>query len=150
MAARFSFSLETLLRIRQSRERQQELLWQQANFQVATVQRQIEGIQSQIAARASRQRRELQSGWSAAELQFDLLCRTQLQERLQCLQADLAKARVSQACCAENFRRARQQREVLETLRQQRLQLHRQQVSRQEQRQFDDVFLARRTFGQRG
>jgi len=146
----FRSSLDVLLRVRRSLQRQQELLLQEANRKVAALQRERDGIKAQIAANAQRELLGLQSGLRAAELHFDLLCRSALRARYHAVETELSKAQALQEARAQSFRLARQQREVLETLRQQQLQTYRQQAARQDQRRLDDLFLVRRAYLSRG
>jgi len=146
----FRFSLDALLRVRRGLERQEELLLQEANRQVSAWQRERDSIKTQIAANAQRELLQLQSGLHAAELHFDLLCRSALRARCHAVETELLKAQALQESRARSFRLARQQREVLETLRQQQLQTYRQQSARQDQRRLDDLFLVRRAYLSRG
>jgi flagellar export protein FliJ len=146
----FRSSLDVLLRVRRGLERQQELVLQEANRQVAAREGQLHSIRIQIAANAQRELLQLQSGLSAAELHFDLLCRSALQARGHAVETELLKAQALQQSRARSWRLARQQREVLETLRQRQLQAYRQQATRQEQRRLDDLFLLRRAYLSRG
>jgi len=141
----FRFPLQTVLRLRQNLERQQELLLHKANQEVLTVARQIADLDTGMAENARHRSLQLQAGVTGAELHFDLLCQTMLLQARNDLErrsAEMQRARDSQAEC---FRRARQQREVIETLHHHQLQLHRQREARQEQRSADDLFLLRRT-----
>jgi flagellar export protein FliJ len=142
----FRFSFEVLLRVRQSLERQQELRLQTANLRVAALRQHIEDVRNGMEKIAVRRRDQMASGASAAELQFDLLCRTVLTEQQHVVGKQLAEAEVFQHSCRDAFQLARRQREVVDTLRHHQLQLYRQQESRQEQRRLDDLFLLRRTY----
>jgi hypothetical protein len=109
-------SWDVLLRVRRGLERQQELLLQAANGRVAAVQRELDNIQIQIALHNEREQQQLRSGLSAAELQFDLLCQSTLQARCSAIAVELSDAQAAQRLRAQAFRRARQEREILETL----------------------------------
>jgi len=145
----FRFPLETVLRLRQNLERQQELLLYKANQEVLTVQRQIEDLDVAMAAHAQRRSLQLQSGVSSAELQFDLLCHSVLLESRHDLEARRARAQSARDAQAESFRQARRRREAIETLRSHQLQIFRQHEARQDQRRADDLFLLRRSYLQR-
>ncbi len=146
----FHSSLDVVLRARRGLERQQELLLQEANGRVATVQHELDQIRTQIEADAQRKLLQLKSGITAAELHFDLLCCSALRVRCHAVETELSKAQALREVRAQSFRMARQQREVLETLRQQQLQIYRQQAARQDQRRLDDLFLLRRAYLSRG
>jgi len=142
----FRFPFEVLLRVRRSLERQQELRLQEANLRVAMLLRQIEDVHSGMENIEARRRPQLESGISAAELQFDVLCRSVLTQRRHALEKQLVEAEARRHSCAENFREARRQREVMETLRRHQLQDYHQQEARQDQRRLDDLFLLRRAY----
>jgi flagellar protein FliJ len=142
----FRFPLEVLLRVRQSLERQQELRLQEANLRVAMLRRQLEDVQRELENIEARQRPRLESGISAAELQFDVLCRSVLTEQRHTLEEHLAEAETHRHSCVEAFHQARRQREVMETLRRHQLQEYHQQEARQDQRRLDDLILLRRAY----
>lgn len=145
----FRFPLESVLRLRQNLERQQELLLYQANQKVFALTRQIEELDGGISENARYQSARLQSGVSAAELQFDLLCHAVLLEWRRELETKRAEAERQRDAQAENFRQARRQREVIETLRRHQFQAYREREARQDQCRADDLFLLRRSFLQR-
>jgi flagellar export protein FliJ len=142
----FRFPLEALLRVRQGLERQQELRLQEANHRVAALRRQIEDTLREKENIAVQRRSQLESGVSAAELQFDLLCRSALTARQDALEKQLVEAEGFRRRCSEDFQKARQQREVVDTLRHHQLQDYHQQEARQGQRRLDDLFLLRRSY----
>jgi len=146
MAKGFSFSLQTLLRFRQSVEEQQLLRLQAANLKAAQVRNQITDLNSGLAAIASAGARELNAGVSGAQLHFDQLCCLAMVQRRSRLQEDLALCEQERKQRNEEFRQARRQREVLDRLRKQQFDRYRLQQERQEQRQFDDLLLLRRAF----
>lgn len=139
----FHFSLDVVLRVRQSLEHQQELLLREANHRVMTLEQQVEELNAWLAADSQQELQQLVCGLSAAELHFDLLCRSALLERRRALEKDAVEARAARNNCAASFHQARQQREVVETLRQRQLELYRQLEARKQQRQVDDLFLLR-------
>lgn len=142
----FRFTLDVLLRVRQSVERQQELLLQEANQRLAGLRRRMEEVDAQLAQLTARKMRQLESGFSAAELQFDLLCRSVVLQQRAALEQEMAQAEAMRDARREIFREARRQREVIDTLRTHQLQAHRQQEMRQEQRRLDDMFLLRQAY----
>jgi flagellar export protein FliJ len=146
MLMAFRFPLEVLLRLRQGMERQQELRLQAANHRVAMLRLQIEDVRNEIGNIEARRDPQRESGISAAELQFDLLCRSVLAERQNTLQKQLVEAEAYRRARSEDFKQARQQREVMDVLRRQRLEDYRQEEARQDQRRLDDLFLLRRAY----
>ena len=146
MLMAFRFPLEVLLRLRQGMERQQELRLQAANHRVAMLRLQIEDVRNEIGNIEARRDPQRESGISAAELQFDLLCRSVLAERQNTLQKQLVEAEAYRRARSEDFKQARQQREVMDVLRRQRLEDYQQEEARQDQRRLDDLFLLRRAY----
>jgi flagellar export protein FliJ len=142
----FRFPLEVLLRVRQGLERKQELRLQQASHRVATLLRQIEDARSEMESIAARREPQLESGISAAELQFDVLCRSVLTGRRHTLEKQLVEAEAFRYSCREDLQQARRQREAMDTLRLHQLQIYRQQETRLDQRRLDDLFLLRRAY----
>jgi flagellar export protein FliJ len=142
----FRFALEVLLRVRQGLERQQELRLQEANLRVAMLLRQIEDVHSEAGNIEARRRPQLESGITAAELQFDVLCRSVLTERQHSLEKQLVGAEAFRRSCSQDFQQARRQREVMDTLRLHQLQDYQQQQARKDQRRLDDLFLLRRAY----
>jgi flagellar export protein FliJ len=137
----FRFSLDGLLRMRQSLERQQELLLLEANHHVRKLEQQKDDLNAALAASAKQEMEGLASGLSAAELQFELLCRSALMQKRGKLEKDIADARAAREIRVAALRQARQQREVIESLRRRQCELYRRVESRQQQREVDDLFL---------
>jgi flagellar export protein FliJ len=146
----FHFPLEVLLRVRLILERQRELQLQEANLRVAMLRRHIAELDREGENLIASLRRHLESGLSAAELQFDDLCHSVLRERRRELERQMTAAETRRSLCHEVFRQARRQREVMDTLRCQKLETYRQQEARQDQRRIDDLFLLRRAYLRRG
>jgi flagellar export protein FliJ len=142
----FQFSLDAILHLRQSLERQHELLLREANQQVAAVQLRIDHLNAELSERTNQEAMQLESILSGAELQFMQLCRSVLIGQRKGLEKRLATAQAIRDSCMTSFRQARQQREVLETLRQTQAQAYRQNEARQSQRDLDDLLLLRRAY----
>src|SRR5579863_1186937 len=142
----FRFPLEVLLRVRQGLERQHELRLQEANHAVAILRQQIENVHSEAENIVARRQPQFESGVSAAELQFDLLCRLALTERRRTLEKQLQETEALRQTRSQDFLQARRQREVLDTLRQHQLDEYEIQERRLDQRRLDDLFLLRRAY----
>lgn len=142
----FRFPLEVLLRLRQGLERQQELRLQEANHRVAMLRQQIEDVHSEMENIEVRRRPQRESGISAAELQFDVLCRSVLAARQLALEKQLVEAEAYRRSRSEAFQHARQQREVMDVLRRHQFEDYQQEEARQDQRRLDDLFLLRRSY----
>jgi flagellar export protein FliJ len=146
----FQFTLDAVLRLRLSMERQQELLLHEANQQVTALQLRIDNLNAQMTQDAAQENLQLTSALSAAELQFIGLCRSVLLGQRSGLERRLAAAQALRDSRMASFRQARQQREVLQTLRQTQAQVYHQNQARQNQRHLDDLLLLRRAYLRRG
>lgn len=142
----FHFSLQALLRFRQGIERQTELRLIEASHQVALARRQISAVNDAMVELSAREARQLDSGVTAAELQFDELCRSALIVHRQQLEMLLAQCEKVRLDCSRAFQEARRKREVVDILRRHQLQAYRQLERRNAQRHLDEMFLLRREF----
>src|SRR5258708_37697886 len=109
------FSLDSVLRLRRSEQRQQELLLQKANDQVHRVLRELEVIAREVLQIVADGKSA--GGITGAEIQFDQLRRQVLETRQAQAGQGLQQAREEQTMAASDFKRAWQRREALETLR---------------------------------
>jgi flagellar FliJ protein len=142
----FHFPLQTVLHYRQSMEHQQELKLRAANQQVARAQHLIEQMDLQRKELQSREMEELSSGISAAELQFGVLREAALLRRRREFEQQLTRVQQLRDQQREIFQRARRGRKMLESVRDQQLQLYKKDAARREQRSLDDLFLMRREY----
>jgi flagellar export protein FliJ len=142
----FHFPLQTVLHYRQSMEHQQELKLRAANQQVARAQHLIEQMDLQTKELRSMEMEELSSGTSAAELQFGLLREAAMLRRRREFEQQLIRSQQLRDQQREIFHQARRAREMLESLRDQQLQLYKKDAARREQRSLDDLFLMRREY----
>jgi flagellar export protein FliJ len=139
----FQFPLESLRKLRQSEEHQQELLLEESNQRVTAIELQIAELEAQIRRAADAQLLKLENRATASELHFDLLCRRAARDRELALHKELQAALVLRDKRRENFRQARHRREVLDSLRNHQAQVYRREEMRQEQRRADEAFLLR-------
>jgi len=142
----FRFSLQTLLRIRQSREQQQELRLRATNQRVAAVREEIARIDQRIELGRTAQRHRLQTGTIAVELQFERLCAEVLGEHRVRMIKELALREKHRDEERARFEQLRRERETVEALRDRQLLLYQQESRRREQRQLDDLFLLRHQY----
>jgi flagellar export protein FliJ len=146
----FHFSLQAVLHLRQSIERQQELRLRAANQQVAQMQHAILQAQTRQQRLRESQSRELGAGTTAAELRFGLQCDAEL-ARYKCgLEQQLSRLQQIRDQQREIFQQARRMRETLESVRDRKLRNYKQEALRREQRELDDLFLLRREFSRPG
>ena len=137
----FRFPLETLLRFQKSQERQQELLLQIANHEVAQVIQNIEKTQLVIKWIRDEQQRALVSGERAVEMHFLIEFRESMMAQKALLQTELEKRETERREQMQAFQEIRRKRETTETLRERQRHLFREQQNRELQRQIDDLFL---------
>jgi len=139
----FVFSLKTLLRLRELREAAEMQTLRSLASEVAAVRAEIEALET---AGEEQQRvvcRDSLQGVSGADLHMHLRRQTAVREhreRLAQKLKDLEKAREAQQA---TYTRARQEREVLSTIREEQLAMYEEEQSRRDQRQIDDLFLVR-------
>lgn len=135
----FQFSLESLLRLRRSQQRQQEILVQRESDLIGQLSRDLNTIAGQITRISADQKAITEV--RASELRFD-------ESRMEILGAQalhveqlLQKALERRALLAAELHGIWQQREVLETLRRDERQEFAIEEGRREQRRQDDLFL---------
>jgi flagellar export protein FliJ len=146
----FHFQLDSVLHFRQSLEHQQELRLRAANQQVARVRHLIEQMDARRQQLYATQAKNLGSGMSAAELQFELVCEKELLRHRGNLEQELVRQQQLREQQRQNFQQARRARETLEAVRDEQLRLHQKNAVRKEQRSLDDMFLLRREYLRRG
>jgi flagellar export protein FliJ len=140
----FHFSLQAVLHFRQSQEHQQELRLRAANQQVGRVRHAIEQLDQYLIAISDQQSQQLPAGATAAELQFHHVCETALRQRRLELALELSRLQHLRDQQQKIFEHARRERETLESLRNNQRQEYERRSRRREQRQLDDLYLARR------
>lgn len=146
----FYFSLQTLLRFRQSLERREEILLQKGNQEVARLRTKIEILDQFVAGQQSLRHAELVRGIFASELQFGRLTDASFETLRRTLCQELGRAEAVRDQQRAAFRKARSDREAVEAIRDRQLQLYKERQERRTQRDFDDLILMRREFLRRG
>jgi flagellar export protein FliJ len=146
----FHFPLQAVLHFRQSIEHQQELRLRAAHQQVARVRHLIEQLNGRRQEMHGVQEGRLQAGMTAAEIQFELLCETELLRHRQQLWQQAV--RLEQQCeqQREIFHQARRARQTLEAVRERQIELYQKEAARRQQRNLDNLFLLRRQYLRRG
>lgn len=139
----FRFTLEQVLRVRQSMERKEELALQRAEFEVARVKRRIEELTQELAVASRRRDEALKEPMQAyllqgmdAEINAALEARHQSIEKLKVVLAQRDQQRAI-------YQAAHNSRQMLTDLqKQQRIEFELEQVKAQ-QKKIDDLFAAR-------
>ena len=139
----FHFSLESMLRLRRGRERMELLKLEAISSEQAETRTRLE--QLALNSRESRRRfqQTLAEGLAGSELQFEAVLETQWSSLRQALLVHFHELERRRQLQVQVYLRARQQREILENLRQRRLELYRIDEVRRAQQQLDDLFLMR-------
>jgi flagellar export protein FliJ len=140
----FHFSLQAVLHLYQSLEHQQELRLRAANQQVARVRHMIEQLDALKKQNRAQQSREMETGKTGAEMEFERATELALTHRRGELETELLRAQQFRDEQQRNFRAARRRRETLNSLREHQLRQYQLEATRREQRQADDAFLLRR------
>ena len=138
--------LETLQKLRLSEERQQELLLQELNQRVSSLQQRISEIKLEVRERMDQERQKLAGILRASELHFDELCRSTLVAHGRALEAKLAAEVVQRDLRMRCLLHARQAREMVETLLRQRREADHREQLRREQQSVDEMFLLRAAY----
>src|ERR1700742_2819410 len=128
----FRFVLARLLQFRQNLEHSRELRFQRAVSVAAALLRARESLDEEARNLRVQTAFKVNSGIPAAELQFDTQCLLVLQDRRREVAEEWRKA--EDACLVERaaLRNARQQREVVETLKRRALDAHHEKEAREE------------------
>jgi len=139
----FRYSLQAILRLRQSLERQEE----QRLFAIAAIvgrlRGEIEWIEEiRLEARRSALARLMQAGLGA-ELQFASVCDEAYARRQDQLQRDMQTAEKKRVEQLRIYQMARQKRETFEGLRDRQEAVYKLDAARREQQRADEMFLVR-------
>jgi flagellar export protein FliJ len=141
----FRFTLQGLLRVRETQERAELQGLQALAAQVAAARAAIAALDA--AAEQARRAvwEEASSGISGAELHFSAARESARLERRRALHAQLQEREQAQKTQLARYLQARQKRETLAHLRDQQLAAYEREQARQSQRQIDELFLVRQT-----
>jgi len=138
----FRFSLDAILRLRRSQQKQQEIFLERASDRVNLLTRELRMIAGEFA-RASNPGK-FTVDVRGAELHFNQSRRQVLESRRWQMEQLLVKAREEQSAMAAELRKMWQAREVVETLRNREQQAFTLEQEHREQRTHDDLFLLRK------
>jgi flagellar export protein FliJ len=139
----FRYPLQSVLRLRQSIERQEE----QRLFAVAAVVARLRAeIEEFERARVDTRRaalQEMMSGCPGATVQFAALCDAAAARTHRRLQVQLMEAERHRLEQLSVYQSARQKREIFEGLRERQEAVHEREVAHREQERADEAFLIR-------
>jgi flagellar export protein FliJ len=137
----FRFSLQAVLRCRESFEQRERQRLQLVTRELVKAQQQREDAQRDRANAQGQLKNKLHQGMTAMEMQFELACDRARLRRIAALNDQLAKLEDLRRRQLEMFRKAQQQRKILENLRARQLAAYQLIQTRREQQQMDDRFL---------
>ncbi len=137
----FRFSLQAVLRFRESFERREQQRLAVLTREVVKAKQHWEQAKLDRANAVVQLQKKLRQGVTAMEMQFELACDRARVRRIAVLNDHLGKLEDLRRRQLEVFRTAQQQRKILENLRDRQLAAYRLAQTRREQQQMDDRFL---------
>jgi flagellar export protein FliJ len=136
----FRFSLQSVLRLRESHERLERMRLLAATAAVVQVKEEIEALEKESREAKRRLRENLLAGLSGAEMHFETVCEWLRREHRKVLDVKLREVETKYAKQQTAFRLARQKRRILENLRERRREEYLRQQARLEQQRLDEMF----------
>jgi flagellar protein FliJ len=137
----FHFTLQAVLRWRESFERRERQRLEMITREVVKAQQQRDQAKQDRRNALTEFQRKLRDGMNSAELQFELATDRARLRRITALSEHHAKLEDLRRRQLEVFRKAQQQRKILESLRERQLAAYQLIQSRREQQAMDDRFL---------
>ena len=137
----FHFSLQAVLRFRESFERRERQRLEMITREVVKARQQVDQAKLERTEALRQAQAKLRQGIPAAEMQFELASDRARLRRIAHLSGQLAKLGELRRHQLEVFRKAQQQRKILENLRSRQLAEYELVQARRTQQQMDDRFL---------
>jgi flagellar export protein FliJ len=137
----FRFPLQAVLRFRESFEHRERLRLQVITREVVKARQESEDLKQERAAAAKRLSENLGQGITGAELQFEIASDRSRLRRMAIVDERIAKLEALRIRQLAEFRKAQQQRKILENLRDRQLAAYRVDQDRRTQQQLDERFL---------
>jgi flagellar FliJ protein len=137
----FHFTLQAVLCCRESFEVRERQCLEMITREVVKTQQQREGAKQDRANALAEYQKKLQQGMNAAEMQFELACDRARVRRLAAIDEHAGKLEGLRRRQLEVFRKAQQQRKIMENLRDRQLAAYQLVQTRREQQQMDERFL---------
>jgi flagellar export protein FliJ len=141
----FKFSLEGLLRVRKSFEKQEEHRLAAAVGELKRLNMMLESVREQLISTADRLGKLLAQGTTGADLHLLCLEKFLLERRERALAESVSSALAKMEAQQARLQEARKKRKVLDKLRQKQMILCLLIEGRREQQTLDDAFLMRRS-----
>ncbi|MGA2096656.1 MAG: flagellar FliJ family protein [Candidatus Acidiferrum sp.] len=139
----FRYTLESLLRLRRSMERQEEQRLFVLATEVARLRTQIECLYQEDFESRRIELREMTSGSSGASLQYMAICAAASESTRKKLALQLEEAERKRLNQLRVYQAAHQKREILEGLLERKETAYELEAARQEQQLADEAFLMR-------
>jgi flagellar export protein FliJ len=140
----FKFSLATVLRLREIAEEREERLLMQIRQQMAQSQQELAELDARSVAVIAQRESELTNQIPATELQDSYMRISMLEERKKIVRERLAKLETLRIQQMKIYETAHRDKEVIEQIREEKLELFQREQVRREQRDMDDNFAARK------
>jgi flagellar export protein FliJ len=140
----FKFSLATVLRLREIAEDREERLLMQIRQQMAQSQQELADLDARCIAVIAQRESELKDQIPATELQDSYMQISVLEERKKIVREHLTKLEMLRIQQMKVYETAHRNREVIEQIREEKLELFRRDQVRREQHDMDDNFAARK------
>jgi len=137
----FRFSLQAVLRFRDSFERRERLRLEVITREVVKARQQREQAKLDRAEALAGAQKKLREGLTCAEMQFEMACDRARLRQIAALHEHFTKLEDLRRRQLEIFRKAQQQRKILEKLREHQLAAYQLEQARRTQQQMDDRFL---------
>jgi flagellar protein FliJ len=137
----FRFSLQAVLRCRESFEHRERQRLQMITREVVKAQQQRDEAKLDRTNALDQLQKKLQQGMTAMEMRFELAFDRARVRRIAALNDQFTKLGNLRRRQLDVFRKAQQQRQVLENLRDRQLAAYQMIQTRREQQQMDDRFL---------
>ena len=137
----FRFSLQAVLRCRESFERREQQRLEAITGELAKAKQQREQAKLERANASGLLQKKLRQGMTAMEMQFELACDRARVRRIVALNDHVTKLEELRRRQLEVFRKAQQQRTIIENLRDRQLAAYHLIQKRREQQEMDDRFL---------
>jgi len=140
----FRFSLAAVLRLRESVERREYLALEKIHQQIAQLQAAAARLDQEFQTQAQVRAAALSRGTPAYHLQCLAECERELQRRIETLASKLQELELQRQQQQQAYDQARQKHELLRGVRQRQLDAYQRDASRREQKNQDELFLARK------
>ncbi|MGD0225380.1 MAG: hypothetical protein ABSF71_23885 [Terriglobia bacterium] len=137
----FRFSLQAVLRWRESFERRERQRLEVVTRELVKAQQQQEQAKVDRANALVQAQKKLRQGMTAAEMQFELACDRTRARRIAVWNEHVIKLEDLRRRQIEVFRKAQQQRKILDNLRERQFAAYQLIQARRTQQQMDERFL---------